>query len=45
VATIESYGRQLRPPPAAAVHFHGVDPDVGPMLRYTTLLAREHETR
>ena len=35
VATVEAYGAGSTPPRDALVHFHGVDPEAGPLLRYT----------
>jgi hypothetical protein len=35
VGTVEAYGERLTPPRDALVHFHGVDPRSGPLLRYT----------
>lgn len=33
-STVERYGADAEPPPGATVHFHGVDPMVGPLLKY-----------
>lgn len=35
VATVEAYGASAEPPPGAVVHFHGVDPIAGPLVRYS----------
>jgi hypothetical protein len=32
---VEGYGPDLEPPPRAVVHYHGVDPRLGPLLKYT----------
>jgi uncharacterized protein DUF3182 len=40
VSTVERHGGQCLPPPGAVVHFHGVDPASGPVLRYTLVTAR-----
>jgi uncharacterized protein DUF3182 len=37
VSTVEAYGDHAVPPAGAAVHFHGVDSEAGPMVRYTTV--------
>jgi hypothetical protein len=37
---VEAYGEQALPPPGASVLFHGVAPEVGPLLKYTVV----HET-
>ena len=37
-STIEAYGTWVAPPPAATIHFHGVDPDAGPLVRYSLVL-------
>ena len=34
-SSIEAYGADVAPPPGAAVHFHGVDADAGPLVRYS----------
>lgn len=36
-ATVERFGAGHRPPAGAQVQFHGVDPQVGPMLKYTVV--------
>lgn len=33
-STVERYGADAVPPPGATVYFHGVDPVVGPLLKY-----------
>ena len=35
--TFEVYDGAAEPPPEAAVYFHGVDPQAGPLLKYTLL--------
>jgi hypothetical protein len=35
VCSIKEYGSGHQPPPHATVHFHGNDPQDGPMIRYT----------
>jgi hypothetical protein len=35
VSTVEAYGAGAQPPPNALVHFHGVDPTAGPLVRYS----------
>jgi len=37
VMTVEAYGTDVVAPPGATVHFHGVDDEAGPLVRYTTL--------
>jgi hypothetical protein len=37
---VEAYGEEALPPPGASVLFHGVAPEVGPLLKYTVV----HET-
>jgi hypothetical protein len=37
VVTVEAYGADATPPPDANVHFHGVDEDAGPLVRYTAI--------
>ena len=37
-AHTEEFGSDKKPPEAAIVHFHGDDPRVGPVLRYTIVL-------
>jgi uncharacterized protein DUF3182 len=37
VATVEAYGTGAEPPPEATVHFHGVDGEAGPVVRYTVI--------
>lgn len=37
----ELYGAHAKPPPNALVHFHGVDPAAGPLVKYT--LVEPHE--
>jgi hypothetical protein len=32
---VENYGPDLRPPPRAVVHYHGVDERLGPLIKYT----------
>ena len=32
---METYGADIAPPDDAVVHFHGVDSDAGPVLRYS----------
>jgi uncharacterized protein DUF3182 len=39
VSTVERHGGQCAPPAGAVVHFHGVDPASGPVLRYTRVTA------
>jgi hypothetical protein len=34
-STVETYGADATPPPGAVVHFHGVDPEAGPLARYS----------
>ena len=36
-STFEVYDSAAEPPPEAAVYFHGVDPQAGPLLKYTLL--------
>jgi hypothetical protein len=36
-SSIEAYGADARPPDGAAVHFHGVDREAGPLVRYSTV--------
>jgi hypothetical protein len=36
-STVETYGADATPPPGAAVHFHGVDPEAGPLARYSVV--------
>lgn len=35
----EAYGPEAEPPPGAVVHFHGVDPATGPLVKYTVVEA------
>jgi hypothetical protein len=37
---VEAYGEEALPPSGAQVLFHGIDPEVGPLLKYTVV----HET-
>jgi len=37
----ERYGAHTAPPPGAIVHFHGVDPVAGPLVKYT--MVEPHE--
>jgi uncharacterized protein DUF3182 len=37
VSAVERYGNGVRPPDGAIVHFAGVDPEAGPMMRYVIL--------
>ncbi|HET6807297.1 MAG TPA: DUF3182 family protein [Frateuria sp.] len=37
VRSEERYGADATPPPAASVLFHGVDPEVGPLLKFTVV--------
>ena len=37
----ERYGAHAAPPPGAIVHFHGVDPVAGPLVKYT--MVEPHE--
>lgn len=34
---IEVYGEEARPPPGACVVFQGMDPETGPLLKYTVI--------
>jgi hypothetical protein len=43
VTCVEAYGADATPPPGAIVHFHGVDEEAGPLVRYT--LVRETRER
>jgi hypothetical protein len=43
VTCVEAYGADATPPPGAIVHFHGVDEEAGPLVRYT--LVRERRER
>jgi hypothetical protein len=36
-ATVERYGHDRMPPEASTVYFHGVDPQLGPHLKYAFL--------
>ena len=36
-SSVERYGAGAAPPPGVIVHFHGVDPELGPLLKYTVL--------
>lgn len=36
-STVEVYGSDASPPPGATIYFHGVDPSLGPMLKYSVL--------
>jgi hypothetical protein len=45
VDTVEAYGDDARPPDGATVHFHGVDPTCGPVLRYTGVTGRAPRSR
>jgi len=40
VSAIKQFGDHLKPPPGAIIHFHGEDPEAGPMLRYTLITRR-----
>ena len=37
----ELYGEQATPPRGAIVHFHGVDPVAGPLVKYTMVEPKE----
>lgn len=37
----ELYGKDATPPPNAMVHFHGVDPSAGPLVKYTVVESHE----
>jgi hypothetical protein len=34
---VEKFGKDCRAPADAIIHFQGVDPVVGPLLRYTVI--------
>jgi hypothetical protein len=36
-AAFEVFGEGPEPPPHAIVHFRGIDPQVGPMTKYTVI--------
>lgn len=38
-STVECHADGARPPPGAEVHFHGEDPQLGPLLKYSLLHA------
>ena len=40
VSAVKKFGDHLEPPPGAIIHFHGEDPEAGPMLRYTLITRR-----
>jgi len=41
VSTVESYGTDVATPREATVHFRGVDPEAGPLTRYTVISGAE----
>ena len=45
VSAVKKFGDHLEPPPGAIVHFHGDDPEAGPMLRYTLITRRTSKNR
>ena len=36
-SSVEAYGANAEPPDGAVVHFHGIDSDAGPVLRYSVV--------
>lgn len=44
-STVEVFGNGLEPPPGAVVHFSGVDPNAGPMLRFCKIDRQERSGR
>ena len=38
VSAVKEYGTACEPPRGSVIHFHGDDPEDGPILRYTTIM-------
>ena len=45
VSSVETYGADIAPPDDAVVHFHGVDSDAGPVLRYSPVRGTSRRDR
>jgi hypothetical protein len=44
-SSVEAYGADAAPPDGAVVHFHGIDRDAGPVLRYSLVRGTSRRNR